>query len=353
MSPGAATEVLFGSYQLFQQLSLYSPNTIFPNLDGDEEELFDESEFILRSQAKLQTSNAAKVKGGSDLKIKEQVLQEELEKKESKNNELRDNHFEALGIKTESGSNNQLLSSSSTQVPNYGSTLDVSSNQNSKVPPSPSRSNNTSSSSISLLSNPTANSDQRFVDEEQGEGSSVSSRSLTPILTNLDSRVQSLLLLHKRSELESQLGTSLSLVPVPLTVLWKIDAILWNLALTLLAAASIVYDLGPIWSGGSGRNRRHRQFDEMNLTSSTSTSTFVSHSRHHSSLHPHLHQPPIFPSFESQIPILIFLITVHTILTTLWTLSLPKLGFGILTYSSLLSGIGLLIAAGGWWQVVV
>lgn len=113
----------------------------------------------------------------------------------------------------------------------------------------------------------------------------------------------------------------------------------------MLAAASIVQDLGPIWSGGLGRRGRQRQhdFDINNNDFNSLASPFT----------PHFHDPPIFPSTSSQIPILVLLISVHSCLTTLWTISLPRLGFAIMTYSSLLIGIGLLFGAAGWWQVVV
>lgn len=61
----------------------------------------------------------------------------------------------------------------------------------------------------------------------------------------------------------------------------------------------------------------------------------------------------LFPRFEQFAGIFILLVLLHTVVTSLWMLWLPRIGATTMTYSSLLLGLGLLFTGLARWGAVV
>lgn len=145
------------------------------------------------------------------------------------------------------------------------------------------------------LPSPTAPQESKSQGEEGG-----GEEELVALQARLFSSLDQFLLVKKRSELEASLGTSLPDVPLVLCSLWRIDGFLWNLGSTLLLSASLTLAQGPLDS-----NR-------------------------------HPVPPDPFVPLHRIATTLGCLIVLHCTFTCFWTLTLPRLGFAVVTYTSLL-----------------
>lgn len=139
---------------------------------------------------------------------------------------------------------------------------------------------------------------------------------LNALQTRLFNSLDRLIIAKKRSDLESSLGVPLPDVPLVLCSLWRIDGFLWNLGSTLLLSASLTLAQGPLSSASSPL-------------------------------------PDPFVPLHKIATTLSCLILLHGTFTCFWTLALPRLGFAVVTYTSLLAGLGLVASALARWGLLV
>lgn len=67
----------------------------------------------------------------------------------------------------------------------------------------------------------------------------------------------------------------------------------------------------------------------------------------------HTAAPQLFPPLRMSMTTLLGLVALHTMFTSMWTLALPRLGFAAVTYTSMLVGVALCVAAWGRWGLLV
>lgn len=128
----------------------------------------------------------------------------------------------------------------------------------------------------------------------------------------LDEEVDILLQARMRDELQQTLGQPLTEVPIILCALWRIDGWLWNLSSTLLMSASVALAQGEVTDS-----------------------------------------PRLFPPFHLIKTTLFVLIALHSLFTFIWTVGVGYLSFALVTYTSMLAGLGLCISALGRWGLLV
>lgn len=156
----------------------------------------------------------------------------------------------------------------------------------------------------------------------QESASTFSSSSISLLDQELEEEVARFLIAKERSEVEAVLGVPLPEIPVALCALWRVDAMLWSVGSSLLLSASFTHAQGALG------HLSHDRFD----------------------LSPHF---KLLPPFEGFGMTFAGLSVLHTLVSTLWATSLPRLGFATTTYASLLFGLAIMLAALARWGLLI
>ncbi|GHJ88935.1 hypothetical protein NliqN6_5337 [Naganishia liquefaciens] len=128
--------------------------------------------------------------------------------------------------------------------------------------------------------------------------------------------------LQGRRELEQALGIPFPNIAFPLHILWRLDALLFNLGLTLIVSA-YYYNIEPIYT----RHPHQRSIRHA----------VEAAARHHRLL-----------------PLIIFaVISVHMVVSIAWALGVRRVGIGAVTWGSLIISLGALFAGLGAWGALV
>lgn len=127
-----------------------------------------------------------------------------------------------------------------------------------------------------------------------------------------------LILMREKAEFEEQIGDYMENVPPAIITLWRLDTVLWQVGSCLLIGAALTAAQG------------------CSLLDADGTYEFVPF--------------PPFSAFQSTFWALVL---VHGLSTTVWTLSLPRIGLTTVTYLSMLLGLLLLVSGLAWWDVLV
>ncbi|KAE8223165.1 hypothetical protein CF319_g3753 [Tilletia indica] len=159
---------------------------------------------------------------------------------------------------------------------------------------------------------------EEFVDLDPEEEAALQSR--------LAHALAILLAARERADLEETLGARLDVQVRPaLAALWRIDGFVWNLGECLLMAAAVaITSDGWVSKDGKAGEGWNKYYETV----------------------PDLGASPLLPTW-------LVLTALHTILSMLWATALPRLGFALVSYASLLLGMGLTVAGLAWWGVLV
>lgn len=148
-------------------------------------------------------------------------------------------------------------------------------------------------------------------------------------INRLESQIDRLVAARTRVKLERSLGASLPDLPVVLASLWRLDAALWSVGSLLLISSAVAL--------GQGRELfAPRPLDR------------VADLRHHRSAS--TAAPQLFPSLESIAVTFTVLSGLYAIFNSFWKLALAS---WMITYPSLLVGLGLLLAGLARWDFIV
>ncbi|KAJ9122917.1 hypothetical protein QFC24_003955 [Naganishia onofrii] len=138
--------------------------------------------------------------------------------------------------------------------------------------------------------------------------------------------------LRGRRELEQILGIPFPNIALPLHLLWRIDALLFNLGLTLIVSA-YWYDIEPIYTRHSHRSSPLPPPSNGSGGGGNGYPPFppVGSQRHHR----------LFPL------IMFGVIAVHVVVSLVWSLGVRKAGIGAVTWGSLIISLGAVFAGLG------
>ncbi len=136
---------------------------------------------------------------------------------------------------------------------------------------------------------------------------------------DLDAKIDALVRMRSRRELESALGIPYPNINFALHILWRIDTILLNLGLTLLLAA-FFFNPVPLYR----RPPTHRTEEGLPMDDG------------------YLRPVRLLPL------VVVGIITLHTLVSLTWSLGLRRLGLGAVTWGSLILSLMSLFAGLGW-----
>lgn len=129
-----------------------------------------------------------------------------------------------------------------------------------------------------------------------------------------------LILTREKTEFEDQLGDYLENVPPAIITLWRLDTVLWHLGSSLLICASLTEAQGC---------------SSLSMTEGD------------------VYRFTPFPALARVGVTYWMLVLVHGIGTTVWMISLPRIGLTTVTYTSMLVGLILVSAGLGRWNALV
>ncbi|KDN35855.1 hypothetical protein K437DRAFT_260283 [Tilletiaria anomala UBC 951] len=148
-----------------------------------------------------------------------------------------------------------------------------------------------------------------------------------------EERFEELLRRRQRDELEDTLGVPLPDVPVTLCLLWRVDGVLFNLGASLIIAAALARGQGPL----------HVRPLHSALTSSLQAPQHGDDA----------HSVPLLPELHTYATSVVVIFLVHSALSSIWQLSVPRFGFALVTYSSLIIALALVLIGLAQWGVLV
>lgn len=157
------------------------------------------------------------------------------------------------------------------------------------------------------------------------------------MMLELEDQIDRLVAARRRVNLERSLGASLPELPPALAALWRLDDALWSVGSILLIASAIAIGQGPILSTSAG-------------TGNEAPSNLMSHHKHHYTKED---TASMWPDYQAIGTTYLALAVLHSGFNSAFTLALASWGWPAVTYSSLLVGMGVMVAGLARWGLVV